>query len=152
MYDQTGDTFIGSNVLVSGAHAVLPGEALSVGMASIGDQFSVADPDTMHYLPNPPNPARSQARIDVYDAGNPGFPTAALLRAAVFDPTNIQAVPYLGNLLGDAGIVADTIRISLTTLTFSLAPYVGKTVYFAYRTSNNVPFTYAIALTDFTVS
>ena len=136
---------------MSGTHTVLPGETLSVGIASLVTGFSVADPDSMHYFPNPP-PARSQVRIDVYDAGNPGFPTAASLQAAVFNPTNIVAVPYLGNLLGDAQIDANTHPFVLKTHTLNLAPYVGKTVYFAYRTSSNVQYAYAVILTDFAIS
>ena len=139
-------------MLVSGAYTVLPGEALSVDvLAYAPDGFTIGNPDTMHHLPNPPNPVRSQVRIDVYDAVNPGFPSAASLQGSVFNPTNIEAVPYLGNLLDDAGVIADTNENDFTTLTFSLAPYVGKTVYFAYRTSSNVA-TYVLALTNFALS
>ena len=116
-------------MLVSSMHTVLPGESLSVTLNSLQyDGFAIADPDTMHYLPNPPYPARSQARIDVYDAGDPGFPTAASLQAPVFDPTNIQAVPYLGSLIGDAGLTDAATYRAFTTVKFSLAPYVGETV------------------------
>ena len=116
--DFTGLISPGSNVLVTGAHAVLPGQALSVDiLAPYPPSFTIGNPDTMHYLPDPPNPMRMQARIDVYDAGNPGFPSAASLQASVFDPTNIQAVPYLGNLLGPAGLIADTNQNDFATLT-----------------------------------
>lgn len=64
--------------------------------------------------------------------------------------------PYLGNLLGPAGLVADTNQNDFATLTFSLAAYAGKTVYFAYRTSANAASFpdsfYAFGLTSFALS
>ena len=151
----------GSNVLVSSLHTVLPGEALSVRVAVEAPYgFVVGDPDTMHYLSFPANPQRSQARLDVYDAGNPGFPTALSLQSSVFNPTDIEAAPYLGNLISGAGFtnLNDNTKNNQkfytdpTTITSSLAPYVGKTVYFAYRTSNNSPlFYYQIFLEDFVI-
>ena len=128
---------------------MLPGDALSVAIKSlIGYGFLIGNPNTMHYIPNPP-PVRSQVRIDVYDAGNPEFPSAASLQASVFDADNIEAAPFLGNPIDDAGIIADTNQNDYTTLTFGLAPYVGKTVYFAYRMSSNVQNAYAIGLSNF---
>ena len=141
-------------MLVSSMHTVLPGKSLSVTLASVlYDGFAVADPDTMHYLtPSPPNPRRSQARIDVYDAGDPGFPSAASLQAPVFYPTNIQAVPYLGSLIGDAGFTDVARYRTVITVKFSLAPYVGETVYFADRTSSNVNLAYANFMADYVIS
>ena len=103
----------------------------------------------MHYLPSPPNPVRSQMRIDVSDAGNPGSSTAGSLQASVFDATNLEAAPYLGSLVGNAGFSAISFLTHFTLDTFSLDPYIGKTVYFAYRSSNNADFAYATALTYF---
>ena len=97
-------------------------------------------------------PVRSQARVDVYDAGIPAFPTAASLPSSVFDATNIQAAPYLGSLIGDAGFAALIGGQSFATVTFSLAPYVGKTVYFAYRSSNNRDDAYQVLLIKFVIS
>ena len=115
----------------------------------------VGNPDTMHYLPFPPNPQRSQARIDVYDAGSPGFPSALSLQSSVFSATDIQAVPFLGSLIGDAGFLGLNNQNGVPTVSFNLAPYVGKTVYFAYRSSNNERgpgFSYLIILEDFVIS
>ena len=150
--DLTGVGFVGSNVLVSSMHTVLPGEALSIGIVS-NSRFVVGNPDTMHYLPFPPNPQRSQARIDVYDAGSPGFPSALSLQSSVFSATDIQAVPFLGSLIGDAGFVDLNNRNGVPKVSFDLAPYVGKTVYFAYRSSNNERFgSYSVILEDFVIS
>ena len=96
--DITGAGKPGSNVLVSINYTVLPGGVLTVTVAADIISFAVSSPDTMHMHIRPPAPIRSQARIDVYDASNPAFPTAASLYNAVFDASNIEAGPYLGNL------------------------------------------------------
>ena len=83
--DITGSSKPGSNVLVSSNHTVLPSEVLTVTVAADITSFAVSSPDTMQLYIQPPAPIRSQARIDVYDA------------------TNIEAGPYLGNLIGNAG-------------------------------------------------
>ena len=142
----------GSYVLVSSAHTVLPGEALSAAISVIFIAFTTYNlPDTMHYLPNPPNPVRSQVRLDVYDAGNPAYSSAASLQASVFNATDIEAAPYLGSLLG-VGFTNLPSGV-FTTKSFSLAPYVGKSVYFAYRTSNNADFAWdRIESTNYTIS
>lgn len=108
LVDSTGVMALGSNVLVStSAHTVLPGESLSVAVDVVINIVATRIPDSMHYLP-PPAPG-TQARIDVYDAGYPGFPSAASLRASAFDEANIGAVPYLGNLID-----ADEFRVDQT--------------------------------------
>ena len=137
LVDSTGDASPGSNVLVSSVHTVLPGEALSVAIRAGLRGFSVASPDTMHYLPSPPNPIRAQARIDVYNAGSPAFASAASLQTPVFDATKIEAAPFLGSLIGDTRFLEVNNLDGFTKKTYDLAPYVGETVYFAYRTSNS---------------
>ena len=150
--DATGtDVRVGSNALLSSAHTVLPGEVLVLIGSTFIIAFAVASPDSMHYFPQPAT-IRSQARIDVYDAGDPAFPTAASLQDSLFDATNIEAGPYLGNLIGNAGFVA---TYGLIRETFDLAPYAGKTVYFVYRSSNNnnnPGFAYVMTLTGFAIS
>ena len=89
----------------------------------------------MHFMPQP-GPARAQARIDVYDAGNPAFPTAASLTGRVFDATNIEAGPYLGNLIGNDGFFAINGMISDCGLS-ALLPMPAGLLYFAYRSSSN---------------
>ena len=153
--DATGITATGSNVLVSSAHTVLPGEVLTVTAAAEIGSFATANPDSMHYIPKPAGPTRAQARIDVYDAGNPAFPSAASLQMSAFDATNIEAGPYLGSLIGDAGFSALPPPLGsfvFAAKAFDLDPYVGKTVWFAYRSSSNVIFAYALAFTDFALS
>ena len=149
-----GSSNAGSNVLVSSAHTVLPGEALSVSLLALMiSGFSVSNPDTMHYMAFPLGPVRAQARIDVYDAGNPGFPSAASLQASVFDGSDIVAGPFLGNLIGDAGFLRIANASDLATVTFSLAPYSGKTIYFAYRSSSNdVRLAYELIIDDFVIT
>ena len=85
------------------------------------------------------------------DAGRQNFPSAASLRAAVFDATTIEAAPFLGSLIGDAGFLAINNR-GFTPLTFGLASCVGKTVYFAYRSSKNDTYSYNMLLTDLVIS
>ena len=151
--DSTGIDFpSGAYALVSSAHTVLPGEALVVNISIAPMGFTVDSPDTMHFLPYPPGPARSQARLDVYSASSPAFPSAASLQASVFNATDIEAAPYAGNLFGIVGFL-NLRHGPLAPVTFSLAPYVGRTVYFAYRSSNNYPAAYSpVALANFTIS
>lgn len=150
----SGSANAGSNVLVSSAHTVLPGEALSVTLnVQVYSGFSVSNPDTMHYVAYPLGPVRAQARIDVYDAGNPGFPSAASLQAAVFDAGDIVAGPFLGSLIGIAGFLRIANTNDVETVTFSLAPYSGKTVYFAYRSSSNdARLAYELVFDDFLIT
>ena len=156
LFDETGfgSAHAGSNVLVSRAHTVSPGETLSVTMVvALGVGFTIGSPNSMSFYPNPPCQLRSQARIDVYDAGDPDFPSAASLQGSVFDTTDIAAVPFLGSLIGDAGFSTVDTRSGFTTVPFSLATYVGRTVYFAYRSSSNdLRVAYQILLSDFAIS
>ena len=144
----------GAYALVSSAHAVLPGQALSVSIRVIYYGAPITWlPDTMHYLVHPPAPLRIQSRLDVYDAGSAAYPSVASLQAPFFNATDIEAAPYLGSLVS-ADKLGSLYPSVLTPLTLSLAPYAGKTVYFVYRASNNaLDFAYdPVGLANFKIS
>ena len=123
---QDGGT-VASYAFVSAAHTVLPGEKLTIDLAGM---FPLTPSNSMAYQEGVEN---QQARVDVYDASNPGFPGAASLKPAIFDPSSITAGPFLGNLLPALEITQSSVTFDWHTLTADLSPYVGKSVYFAYR-------------------
>ena len=133
--DITGGTG-GAYALMSSMHTVLPGEALSVTIRRGDYAVTFSENDTMHYVPHPPYPLRVQSRLDVYQVGTSAYPRGDYLGNSVFSPTDIQAVPFLGSLVSADRISQLELGV-LTTLTISLAPYVGKTVVFAYRAVSN---------------
>ena len=135
IYDVTGGTG-GAYALVSSEHTVLPGEALSVTIRRGEYPIMFSENDTMHYVPHPPYPLRFQSRLDVYQVGTSEYPLGVYIGNSVFSPTDIDAAPFLGTLVS-AGRISELELGTLTTLTISLAPYVGKTVVFAYRAVSN---------------
>ncbi len=55
------------------------------------------------------------------------------MKPAIFDPSSITAGPFLGNLLPALEITQSSVTFDWHTLTADLSPYVGKSIYFAYR-------------------
>ena len=113
------DADLGSFALVSAAHKVLPGEKLTIDLGLFYDGFEITD--TMAYSPNANN---NQVRIDAYDASALQYPSAASLKPAVFDATNITAGPFLGNVL--SALEIQMFSNNWHTLTANLSPYVGR--------------------------
>ena len=118
---------VGSFALVSVAHTVLPGERLTVDLGGDYERFQILS--TMAYSSSLQN---QQVRIDAYDASTLQYPSAASLKPAVFDTSNIMAGPFLGNLLSAVEIQTSS-YFNWHTLTADLSPYAGKTIYIAFR-------------------
>ncbi|KAK9839413.1 hypothetical protein WJX81_000612 [Elliptochloris bilobata] len=149
VFDLTGAGLPGSNALVSSAHTVLPGETLTAFMSvTLFRGFAIPNPDsTMHYVPEPSafsDAHQADARIDVYDASNPMYPTAASLSSSLFDPNTTQAGPFLGTLINQfrfrdiATAYAYDGKFVFQNVSFDLSPFSGMNVYFAYRSADNI--------------
>ncbi|KAK9839525.1 hypothetical protein WJX81_007392 [Elliptochloris bilobata] len=144
--DHTGAGDYGSNAVLSSAHTVLPGETLTLHIVveafnGFSMPFQPID-TTMHFTPDSdPNSAfrLAEARLDVYDAADPAYPSASSLYSSLFDPNSKQAGPYLGNILSEQDFSNMAIpftgpsHVFVETVSLDLSPYAGKTVYFAYR-------------------
>ena len=86
-----------------------------------------------------PNAQNVQVRVDAYDASAPQYPSAASLTPAIFDPSSITAGPFLGSLLSASQIQSSDDGGNWHTLTADLSPYVGKDVYFTFRSVGDDP-------------